>query len=148
MENSQATKYPSIFKNCYWGGFAYNPNKYSENIIKNRNTFAKTYWINKYHESSKLSNATSRLTFNEHSLTLDHIECYRNKSGMIFFICSNYNERQNGLATYLGLIPYVKLYSNTAATYMRIFKNTLYFNKFCNAIQVIYENHYLKPVGG
>ena len=41
----EATKYPEVYENCYWGNFRNRNNQIDEEIVKNRNDFVETFRI-------------------------------------------------------------------------------------------------------
>ena len=87
----ELTEFPKLFEKTYWGGFEYS--KKDDELIKNRNDFAKKYFLNKkswcrdnipyeYKLDIRCKGASYQyraMASQPCSCIYDHFECYRTK---------------------------------------------------------------------
>lgn len=135
---AELTEYKKIFSQVYWGQFtAYvykdgtmntsevpsDNNKTINDIVQNRNEFARKYKI----KSSGLPYKTvTKFIYdnftdsNKHYYKTDHVEYYKTYDDKLIVISSPYVPSAEDIEKYLkkGWIQIEQLYSNTATTFM------------------------------
>jgi hypothetical protein len=119
---SDLTKYPTLFKNSYWGCFKAEGNTQIDNdIVKNRNEFVEEFKIKTYSASGRPASG---------SALFDHCELYKCESGYIY-VASPYDYREyDEIAAEKGFARYKKLYLPNAITYVKLFGSKIEFNRF------------------
>lgn len=117
-QNYTKTKFPTIFRDTYWGRGIY-PN--IDNVIENRNNFVINNHITK---STKIGKRTEDIfrTFGEE---VDHQELYINNNKKYILIVSPYNIRSNdhekiNNLNANGWILVQPLYLDSTMTFMKI----------------------------
>ena len=121
------TKYPSIFKNCYWGNFTFTKNTdtlLTPSIIENRNKFVEEFSVRRLKDLPQRiikkigfdpNQPNSRFT-----LDFDHYECYYSTNKQHIIIISPYHTLKDEIIEKYQLTLYKKLYNVNAYTYIRI----------------------------
>jgi hypothetical protein len=142
---AQSTDYPKIFENTYWGCFHYEAEKIDESIFENRNRFVKRFDIKKeFWPRGKGSAVINIFASTTLDYFCDHIEGYVTKFNEFVLICSNYNSDLP--PSILGMQKYSdKLYSHSAETFIRVFKNQQAFKDFMWAVGVICDANSYEP---
>jgi hypothetical protein len=121
MKYYEKTKYPAIYKNVYWGWFDTAKEKYSEEIINNRNQFIERNNIKGTCHFKSLSERS-----NWFQCELDHKEMYRGRDDRIFLLYSNYDRDRAGITTakpFKGFRGHADLYHAATTTYIKIFRD-------------------------
>jgi hypothetical protein len=117
---SNLTKYPTIFKNSYWGGFdAEVASQIDDDILKNRNEFVEEFKIKTFSGDDRPASGGA---------LFDHCELYKCEGGHIY-VTSPYHEHDE-IATAKGFTRYKKLYLPDATTYIKLFESKAEFNRF------------------
>jgi len=119
---SDLTKYPTQFKNSYWGCFEAEINtQINDDIIKNRNEFVEEFKIKIYSGGDRPSSGNA---------LFDRCELYKCERGYIY-VTSPYHYREyDEIATEKGFAQYKKLYLPNAITYIKLFESKVEFNRF------------------
>ena len=121
QQYAQFTDYPKLFKKCCWGGDDTSPPP-APCIVANRNAFVSDYGVTKYMGND---NPKSDLGM------FDHCELYQCENGYVFIISPNdATPDLDACAIRHELTKYKKLYSATATTYIKTFRNKREFNLY------------------
>ena len=118
------TKYPSIFKNCYWGDFTFTKNTntlLTPIIIENRNKFVEEFSVIRV--KGLPQRITKQIGFSEFLARrdgLDHIEYYYTTTKQHIMITSPYVKLKDEILEKYQIKLYKKLYAINAYTYIRI----------------------------
>lgn len=143
IQNFQATEYPKLYRDTYWGWSGHIDLFANETIIKNRNTFAAEYQLKKRLQSIPkkyiekevvLSDLTAiedlkkqfpraHIRYDEiltHDLR-DHIEYYKTEYNTIVVIFSSYDESDSytNMVVNCGYSMIPKLYNKQANTFIK-----------------------------
>ena len=128
------TKYPRIYKDCYWGNFEYDSsrNLNDDHIYENRNNFIENHNIKKYKGYRipiKLKNVIKIIENDiqkKYSLHIDHIEIYETIEKDIIYLTSPYQKLEDkDEKLLLDNTKFTKnrpLYSSGATSYYTIFQ--------------------------
>lgn len=117
------TEYYHLFRWVYWGyNVSEEPLGKMEAIFKNRHRFAAEWRLK--------SRVVVRDSFDLE--LFDHVEQYRTSWGAFVMITSPYATARalNKMAAEYGFRKYPKLYAPSTQTYIRIFRNKIWYNRF------------------
>ena len=108
MQRYQATQYPKIFKNTFWGNGQTHTRPELDLVIPLRNHFVEKYNIKSYTDYYNNINLSS-----DDRLMFDHVEAYNvYDNSIVLFVYSNYNYKD-----YLGVGEIIfPIYSTSAVT--------------------------------
>ena len=117
MKLSCHTNYPGLYKDTYWGNFS--EECIDENIIYNRNEFAKKFKLKKYVENMPVY---LQQEFLNNKCTFDHGECYLAGNRCYVLVSSPYtvSDYENYIKS--GWMLHDELYNNQAITYVKVIK--------------------------
>lgn len=122
MIRAEKTQYKNIYKKTYWGNCEYDnlgKSHESDNIINNRNVFAKTYKIKNYiFDKPKYISEEC----DENKYKIDHIEIYTTEDNKYLIVNSPYyvSEKEEQILLNNGWEKIYKLYSTSAVTFIKI----------------------------
>ena len=110
---AHATNHAKLFRPTYWGNFREGPNAttITPAIIENRNRFAAEYDLREAVGLTLYPHKTPGSDF-------DHMEVYRDGTGGIVAVCSNYNGPP---PSFLGMRPLYPIYSTGTTSYVARF---------------------------
>ena len=119
------TRYPKIFKNCYWGNFTFTKNTnttLTPTIIENRNRFVEEFSVRR--EKDLPQRIIKQIGFKDYLARqdgLDHIEYYYTTTKQHIIVTSPYAIKlKDEILEKYQLTLYKKLYAADAVTYIRI----------------------------
>ena len=110
---ADATDHPRLFQNTYWGNFRVGPNAatITPAIVCNRNRFAVEYDLRE-------ALGLTLYPYTPPGSDFDHMEVYRDGTGGIVAVCSNYNGPP---PSFLGMRPLYPIYSTGTTSYVARF---------------------------
>jgi hypothetical protein len=117
MQYYQATDYPAIFKDSYWGAFTVRENQEDPAIFSNRNAFVEEYNIKKFvRHTPKYIWKFIDESPPKHS----HLEYYATHDNRYIILASPYDTSDQNHQLYIqnGWIPINKMYSTHANSYI------------------------------
>ena len=118
---SELTKYPVIFRNCYWGRIS-TSYEIDDEIILNRNAFAEEFDITEYVSNEGPRNGLG---------IFDHCELYKCQSGYVYIIShQDAGKDHDACAQQNGFMKYMNLYKNNSSTYIQKFSDKREFNRY------------------
>lgn len=115
------TDHPELFGKVYWGAFNAdkNPEAVDPAIITNRNAFARDWRLKRQSQAQYLPGTYSPSSYDHDAMApvydFDHAELYRDETGALVLVCSNYGTTPPPPA--LGMQEVPPMYSNDATTF-------------------------------
>ena len=118
-----ATDYPKIYKDIYWGHFKIEKNNnITEEILENRNKLIEEYDIKCNCNTPKfIEKEIEKMTKDIEYTILDHIECYKTNDRKYLLISSPYNDTYTSKYEEIGWNEIYKIYSRDTSSYIKIF---------------------------
>jgi len=128
IRSASKTKHPAIFKHTYWGSFK--ESEFSQEIYNNRNRLVQEFDIKKVYEVKNYGKFF-------HTADMDHFELYITGQKKIVALFSNYTDTD--LSRLHGFDKYLKLYHESAITFIRVFENVKSLDDFLKTIKPVYQ---------
>lgn len=110
MRVAEATRYPKLYRDTYWGNFRVdlNADVITPEIIHNRNAFAEAWRLRK--EAGGVGHYPAKGRGED----FDHPETYKDAEGWVVLVVSNYNGPPSAV---LGLGRIAPIYSTATESY-------------------------------
>lgn len=111
ITTADATRFPSLYRETYWGAFKLklNADAITAEIIENRNRFAGRWRLR------RLLGGVSQYPARGGGEDFDHPETYKDADGWIVLVVSNYGGPPPGV---LGMVRIAPIYSTAAESYV------------------------------
>lgn len=106
MKNCEATDYPKIYKNVYWGNHTTSvKHPISSVVLKNRNDFIKEHGIVAQKNASGSFHYNKIATKNHYTQLMDHKESYEDAIGRIVYVYSRHPSSIKPIPLYRQIKP-------------------------------------------
>lgn len=111
MRAADATRYPNLYRDTYWGNFQMDRNGHAitPEIIENRNRFAGRWRLR------QSVGGVGRYPATERGEDFDHPETYKDAEGWVVLVVSNYNGPPPAV---LGLVRIAPIYGRGVESYV------------------------------